>query len=275
MKVLIIGASGMLALPVIQELDRRGFDLRLFSRKVNAAMFRKDYDIVNGDVMNPYDLKKAIAGCDAIHVSLSGVDESAAMKEITTVAREEGIKLISTLSGCTVSEENRWFPMIDNKFRAEQELMNCGVPYMIFRASWFFESLELMVRNGKATMIGKQPHPSHWIAAQDYARMVGEAYASTSARNKIFYIMGEKPYLMKDLLKDYCAEVHPEIKKLSNVSVGMLKMIAMIGRNKSLKEVAEMFGYFEKTKEKGDISETWNLLGKPTTDFQKWLQIRD
>jgi len=275
MKVLVIGASGMLARPVIQELDKRGFELRLFSRNVNSSMFQKDYEIVNGDVFNPDDLKNAIHGCNAIHINLAGIDEAKALQSIVNVASSEKIELISTISGCTVCEENRWFPMIENKFNAEQAIIQSGIPYMIFRATWFFESLELMVRNGKATMIGKQNNPYRWIAAQDFAQMVGEAYMNQFARNHIFYSLGQKPYLMKDLLEAYCAFYHPKIKKVSQVSVGMLKFIAVISRKKSLKNVAEMFGYFEKTKEMGNTEETYDLLGKPSTSFDQWLQLKD
>ncbi len=275
MKVLVIGASGMLAKPVIEEFDKKGFQLRLFSRNVNQDMFIKDYEIVNGDVLKSKDLEIAIKGCDAIHINLSGVDEAVAVQKIVKIAAKEGIKLISTISGCTVLQENRWFPMIDNKFRADQELIQSGIPYIIFRASWFFESLQLMVRNNRITQIGKQKNPYHWIAARDYAHMVGAAYATTEARNKIFYVLGTQTYTMSDLLDQYREFRHPDIKKVNSISTGMLKFIAMLSRNKQLKTVADMFKYFEKTKEHGDPLETYQLLGKPKVTFQKWLETVD
>ncbi len=35
MKILVIGASGLLAKPVVSHMDKAGFQLRLFSRNVN------------------------------------------------------------------------------------------------------------------------------------------------------------------------------------------------------------------------------------------------
>jgi len=271
MKILIIGASGMLAKPVVKELDKRGYQLRLFSRSVQQSMFPKDYEIVNGDVYSIEDLKNAMAGCNAVHVSLTVDDEAGAMQCIVDAGRESGIELISTISGCTVAEENRWFHMVDDKFRAEQILIQSGINYMIFRATWFFESLGLLVRNGKAMMIGRQNHPYHWIAAADYARMVGEAFDRPAAANRIFYALGETPLLMKDLLVKYCEIQHPEIKKISTTPTGMLKMIATLSGKKPLKKVAEMFAYFEKTPEMGDPAETYAMLGKPQLSFQDWL----
>ena len=213
MKILVIGASGMLAKPVIEHLEAKGFELRLFSRTVNPSMFVNDYDIVQGNVFNPDDLNKAVDGCDAIHISISRLDEKKATEAIVKAAKRNGIKLIGMVSGCTVSEENRWFKFIDNKFQAEQFIINSGISYMIFRPTWFFESLELMVRNGKATLLGDQLNPYHWVAVDDFARMVATAYSKKEAINQMFYIYGPETYFMKDILGKYCIALYPEIKK--------------------------------------------------------------
>jgi len=271
MKILIIGASGMLAKPVIEYLDKEKFQLRLFSRTVKNSMFKKDYDILQGDVFNANDLERAMSGCDAVHISLSNIDEAKATEAIIESAKKNQIKIISYVSGCTVSNENRWFKMIDNKYLAEQAIIKSGIQYMIFRPTWFFESLDLMIRNGKATVIGKQPNSFHWVAAEDFARMITTAYKKSEALNKIFYILGPEPFLMKKLLEKYCRENFAGIKKVSTVPIGMMKFIAILSRNMQLKFVAEMFAYFEKVKEVCDTKETNLLLGKPEITFDNWL----
>ena len=271
MKILIIGASGMLAKPVIEYLDKEKFQLRLFSRTVKNSLFEKDYDILQGDVFNENDLDHAMSGCDAVHISLSNIDEAKAVEAVVESAKKNQIKIISFVSGCTVSEENRWFKMIDNKYLAEQTIIKSGISYMIFRPTWFFESLDLMIRNGKASVIGKQPNPFHWVAAADFARMITTAYKKQEALNKIFYILGPEPFLMKELLEKYCNENFASIKKVSTIPIGMMKFIAMLSRNKELKFVADMFAYFEKVKEVCDTNETNLLLGKPEVTFDNWL----
>jgi uncharacterized protein YbjT (DUF2867 family) len=270
-KVLIIGASGLLAKPVIRHLDKAGFQLRLFSRTIKQSMFDQEYEIVRGDVFDKKVLSDVMDGCDAVHISLSKVNEAMAAREISDLAVHKGLRLISTVSGCTVSEENRWFPMIDNKFQAEQTIIRSGIPYMIFRPTWFFETLGMMVRDGKAMMLGRQPNPSHWVAASDFARMVATAYRKPEARNKIFFIFGPELYLMKDLLEEYCKERYPEIKKVTTIPLGMVRIMAILSGNKEFKDAAAMFAYFEKVKEMGDPDETNRLLGKPETTFEQWL----
>lgn len=274
MKILVIGASGLLAKPVVRHMDEAGFQLRLFSRNVSQSMFDREFEMFQGDVFNMKDLDKAIYGCEAIHISLSTENEDLATKNIVDVAKKTGIKLISKVSGCTVAEENRWFSMIENKYQAEQSIISSGIPYMIFRPSWFFETLSLMIREGKAMMLGKQQNPSHWIAAEDFARMVVSAYKNPDARNRIFFIFGQEQYLMKDLLEKYCQARYPEIKKVSVIPIWMAKFIAVLTGNKGLKEAASLFGYFEKVKELGNPDETNDLLGKPTTTFENWIQFK-
>ncbi len=274
MKILVIGASGMLAGPVISKLDKHGFQLRLFSRTVNSSIFNKDYDIIPGDIFNPDDLNEAIDGCDAIHITIAKLDEKEAVKTIVEAAKKKGIKLISMVSGCTVSEENRWFKFIDNKFQAEQFIINSRIPYLIFRPTWFFESLDLMIRNGKATLLGNQPHPYHWIAADDFAQLIVTAFSKKEAFNNIFYIYGPETYLMKDLLERYCKVFYPEIKKVDVVSIPFLKFIAMLTGNKELKNATALFSYFQKVSEPEITSQTDDLLGKPELDFEKWIALK-
>jgi len=274
MKVLVIGASGLLAKPVIRHMDKAGFQLRLFSRSVNQSMFDKEFEMVQGDVFNLNDLNKAMTGCDAVHISLSTANEALAAKIVTDSALQKGIKLISTISGCTVSVENRWFPMIENKYQAEQTIINSGIPYMIFRPTWFFESLDMMIRDGKAMLLGKQPNPSHWVAADDLSRMVATAYRKPEAKNKTFFIFGPEQHLMKDLLEKYCKLRYPEIKKVSSVPIWIMKMIGLFTGNKELKGVASLFGYFEKVNELGNPDETNALLGKPIITFENWVQSK-
>jgi len=274
MKILVIGASGLLAKPVVRHMDKAGFQLRLFSRSVNQSMYDKEFEMVQGDVFNLNDLNKAMTGCDAVHISLSTANEALAAKIVTDSALQKGIKLISTISGCTVSVENRWFPMIENKYQAEQTIINSGIPYMIFRPTWFFESLDLMIRDGKAMLLGKQPNPSHWVAADDLARMVATAYGKPEAKNKIFFIFGPEQHLMKDLLEKYCKLRYPEIKKVSSVPIWMMKMIGLFTGNKQLKGVASLFAYFEKVNELGNPDETNALLGKPIITFENWIQSK-
>lgn len=272
MKVLILGATGLLGKPAAQHFSRQGFGLRLFSRNITSEGFPENAEIVKGDVFDPADLQKAVEGCDAIHITLSKLDEVKATKAIVEVAKQNNIQLISYISGSTVDEKNSWFEMINNKLQAEKLVKESGIPYIIFRPTWFFESLSFMVQNGKAMMFGKQPLPWSWLAADDLGRMLVKAYQIEEAKNQTFYIHGPEKMPMKDILLKYAQKKQPGIKKITAMPFGMMKFIAFITGKKQLKMATKLFAYFEKTPEMGDPTEANQLLGAPGITFEEWLK---
>jgi len=273
MKTLIIGASGLLARPVILQLEKAGMELRLFSRHVNPSMFVNEYEILQGDLFNPGDLEKAVEGCEAIHITAAVEDEFRSTELIVKTALQKGVRLLSYVSGATVCEENRWFGFTDNKFRAEQLLVNSGIPYLVFRPTWFFESLQLMVRNGKAMIPGHLPHPYHFLAADEFGSMVARAFTDPEKHNSLYYAFGPKGYLMKELLEKYCREFHPDIKKVSEIPIPVMKLIAFLTRNKQTRGAAELFSYFQKVKEPEISPEALSRLGTPEVDFENWVEM--
>ena len=274
MKILVIGASGLLAGPVIRKLDEKGYDLRLFSRSVKPSMFINDYDIAQGDVFNPADLDKAVTGCDAVHISLASTDDVQAVANIIEASKKNGVRRISLVSGCTVTEENRWFKFTDDKFRTEQMIMQSGIPYYIFRPTWFFESLGMFVRNGKASVLGNITERYHWVAAEDLGTMVADAYSTPGTENKVYFVYGPERYTMKEMLEKYCRELHPEIKTVTATPLLPLKIIAFLTRNSQLKFAVSLFGYFEKVKEPEVTEADLALLTRPATDFDTWVRSK-
>ena len=274
LKILVIGASGLLAGPVIRKLDGKGYDLRLFSRSVKPSMFINDHDIAQGDVFNVADLEKAVSGCDAVHISLASADDVKAVANIIEASKKYGVRRISLVSGCTVSEENRWFKFTDDKFRTEQMIMQSGIPYYIFRPTWFFESLPMFVRNGKASVPGNLTDRYHWVAADDLGEMVASAYSTAGAENRIYYVYGPERYTMKEMLEKYCRALHPGIRTVTTTPLLPLKIIAFLTRNRQLKFAASLFGYFEKVKEPEVPEADLALMGRPATDFENWVRSR-
>jgi uncharacterized protein YbjT (DUF2867 family) len=271
MKILVIGASGLLAGPVIRKLDENGFDLRLFSRTVSPSMFINDHDIVRGDLFNQDDLEKAMTGCDAVHISISTSDDVKAVSTILETAKNKGIRFISLISGCTVAEENRWFKFIDDKLTIEQMIIKSGIPYYIFRPTWFFESLTMMVRDGKASLPGHLTERYHWVAADDLGRMVVNAYSAAGAENNIYYVYGPEKYTMKEMLEKYCDKLYPSVKTIRETPISLLRIIAFVTGNKKLKFAASLFSYFEKVNEPEIPDGELARLGKAEISFDRWI----
>ncbi|MCG8701204.1 MAG: NAD(P)H-binding protein [Bacteroidales bacterium] len=273
MKVLVIGATGLLGKPVVEKLVENGYDVRLFSRSVKKATWAENYETMEGDVMKRTDITKAMKGCDAIHISISNVDEAIAVEHVVNEAKKHNVKLISYVSGCSVCEENRNYWLIDNKLRAERVLRDSGIPHFIYKPTWFFESLSMMIRHGKATVLGKKLPEFNWVAASDLGRIVVHSYKSGS-KDRTIYIYGPEKRHMKDLLEKYCHEFHPEIKRVSVISTGMLKFIGTITKNQQAKLAAELFSYFEKVEEPRIEKRELLPESAPDTTFEFWINSK-
>lgn len=272
--IFVAGATGMIGYPVVRALLLQAFNVRVLTRDPAKAeeMFGDDVKIIEGDLNDMKTLSEALKGCYGLHISLSGDIELPGTRILISQAVKSGIERITYISGATVSEENCWFPLINTKWQAEQEIKQCGIPYTIFCPTWFMESLRLMVRKGKALMFGKQPHPFHWVSATDFAKMAAIAYQTDSAANKRMFIYGPEAILMKDALTRYCQEKYPEIKEIPVLSIPMAKFLAFVMRRKGFKDVVRLFAYFEKVGEMGDPEEADEILGKPRTTLEKWLE---
>ena len=133
------------------------------------------------------------------------------------------------------------------------------------------ESLPLFIKGNKAFLAGKQPHPLHWIAADDYSRMVFRAYRTPEAANKTLYVYGPEKHTMAEALKQYCALTQPEVR-LSVTPLWLLGIIAAVSRNPELQHLSRFMAYFNKFRENVDAGEANTLLGAPTTTLRQCSQ---
>lgn len=274
--ILVLGGTGMLGAPVARRLMADGFRVRLLVRSAERAraLFGDALQVVEGDVADCASLETALAGCDGVHISVGGAVDYVSAENVATLAPSLGVKRVSYVSGSTVSTQNGWFPMVQQKLMAEQVIRNCGVPYTIFCPTWPMEQLPRFVRDGRATLLGDLPLPFHWFAADDFAAMVSAAFQREDAANKRFTIHGPQAILMKDALERYCAVIHPEIKRVSVLPLIVANTMAIATGNDDLKFAAELMAYFKKSAEVGDPSEANQILGAPATTLDAWIAQR-
>jgi len=279
--ILVIGGTGLLGKPVAQQLKADGFNVRLLARNPEKAksMLGDGYQIFKGSYEDSEALKAALTGCDGVHINLKGgpkdedydrVDHHGT-RIIAEAAKAAGVGRVSIISAYAVSEAKADTPESIAKFKGEQALKASDVPYTIFRCSWFMEILPLFVRGKSISLIGNQAHPLHWIAAQDYARMVSRAYQTQETLNKELYIFGPEAYTMGDAMKIY-TEIATRGVKVSAISTRMLSILGMISFDPELKGMATLMGHYERFGEDGSAEEANRLLSAPTITLRDWSE---
>lgn len=277
--ILVVGATGLLGEPVARQLLADGYRVRVFTHSPEKARakFGPEFEIVTGDVEDMAALRQALRGCAGVHINLyDGRDpdlERRGVSAVAQAAKQSGVQRVTYLSGATVSEANRWYAGTESKWQAEAALRQSGVPFTIFRAASFMESLPRYVRGNRASYIGRQPHPWHWVAAADYACMVSKAYADPRAANKILYVHGPQALTLRNALEMYCRIVHPTLK-VNSLPIWMASLMATLFRVQDLAEALPFIRYAERVREEGDPAEANALLGAPTTTIEEWSRAR-
>jgi NADH dehydrogenase len=271
--ILVLGGAGLLGKPVARRLRADGFNVRILTRSPKKASedFNGSLDIITGDATDSKNLRAALEGCWGVHVSVAVSAELATAEKVAALASDLGVSRIGYVSGSTVDEANRWFPMIDQKLRAEQAVERSNLAWTVFRPTWPFETLGRFVRDGRATVIGRHRRPYHWFSADDFARMVSAAYQTDETAGKRLYIHGPEAILMHDALDRYRRTLYPEIESVATLPTWLGKTLAFVTRNKILKSACELMAYFDKVPELGDPTEANRLLGAPTTTLDAWL----
>jgi len=246
------------------------------SRNVSRARakFPEPFEVFDGDALKRSDVAEALKGCEAVHISIDHDQEDKCVTYLVEGARAQGLQRITYISGTTVCEENRWFPLVDRKLKSEQAIRASGIDYTIFCPGWFMEVLPRFVRNGRVTVLGKPSRRWHFVSVQDLARMVAESYKRPEAVNKRFYVHGPQALTVVEALWSYCRALHPEIKTFSHRPYWLLRLIAWLSGNAELRNGVNMVSYLEKVGERGDPAEANAILGAPQVTLDQWLQIR-
>jgi NADH dehydrogenase len=274
--ILVLGGTGLLGCPVARRLRADGFGVRVLARDLQkaCALFDDSFELAVGDVTDVASLERAMDGCAGVHISIGGPAELLAAQNIAALAPGLGLPRITYVSGATVRDANRWFPMTAQKLDAEDVIQACGVAYTIFCPSWPMEMLPRYARGGQPLMIGDRPLPVHWFAADDLARMVSAAYQREDAAGKKLFIHGPEAVTRVEALGRYCRAFHPEVEEISLLPIGVARTTAAQSGNKMLGFFAELMAYLEKAGEPGDPNEANDLLGAPETTLQAWIEAR-
>jgi uncharacterized protein YbjT (DUF2867 family) len=158
-------------------------------------------------------------GCDAVHISVRGGPaaeqydrvEHRGTARVAEVAAREGIQRLTYVSH-SLAASDAGSPDLRAKFAAEQAIIASGVPYTIFRPTYFMETLPRQVRGRRAVVLGRQPHPLHLLAAADFARMVSRCLHTSEAVGKRLDVHGPQAFTIADALRIYCEQVVPDTR---------------------------------------------------------------
>jgi uncharacterized protein YbjT (DUF2867 family) len=276
--ILVVGATGMLGAPVAQRLVQDGYQVRLLVRDQARAeqQLGSRFEYVQGSVDDEARVRTALAGCSGVHISLQGRSpaefesvEHHGTARIARLAAELGVQRISYLSGALVAAETTRLPQQHAKYQAEQAIRRSGVPYTIFKPTYFMESLPLSIQGSRATVMGRSEQRFRFVAAADFARMVALAFRTPEAANRAFFVYGPEPLTMEEALRRYCRIAAPQAQ-VTVTPFWMMRLINRLFLDGNLTPVIEINRLNQQLGEIGDVGPTDQILGPATTTLEQW-----
>jgi len=284
-KVLAIGGTGMLGRPVVVTLINDGFPVRVFTRDIDRARrhFGDRAEYVEGDVADVDSLRRAMDGCDFVHVNLKGgptkadyirVEEIGA-KNIYAAAKDTGIKKLVQISEARADERHTFFVVEKVKVESEKALKSSGLNYIILKPTWFCESLPLTLGGGKATLVGSGKAKFHFLSSADYAAIVSECFQTDKADGKNLVLFGPELVSLRDALNTFLSIAYPGVK-ISRIPLFMAKIAAAFSFNKQLRSIVNLMVFFNKHDDSGivgDPAEADRIFGRSPTTVDEYSRM--
>lgn len=271
--VAVVGATGFLGRPVVERLLAEGTAVRAVSRSAAGARgaLPAGCEVVEADTSSADDLRRALAGCRAVHLNLSPPTTGAApnpelevSRRVAAVLPDTGVERVSKISALGVQEasafgEPLWWAVRD-KALADRAVMGCGVPWTLLRPDWFSESLGLFVRRGWMLLPPPRPEPLRWIAAADYALQVAAALAAPAAADRAYDIQGPEPVSLPDAARRWAAAAPSTVRRLTLPRV-LFAPLALLSPD--LRYLRDLLDYTYRWTLGFRAADAWEDLGRP------------
>lgn len=152
-KVLVLGANGAIAQHVINFLRvNKDMELTLFARNMQQLSYSgSEFNLVEGDVLNPEHLAAAIKGQDIVYANLSGVVDKMA-KEIIAAMEANDVKRLIFVTSLGIYKEvagkfGDWNEMMIGSDlipyrKAADAIEKSDLDYTVVRPSWLTDKDE-------------------------------------------------------------------------------------------------------------------------------------
>lgn len=140
MTILVTGATGQIGRQVVQQLVRRGADVRALVRDPAKAGFPSAVTVVQGDLLDPDALRGAFDGVSTLFLLNAVVpDEFTQALLALNLAREAGIERLVYLS-VIHSDLYANVPHFAGKYGVERAIEQLGFGATILRPAYFMEN---------------------------------------------------------------------------------------------------------------------------------------
>ena len=227
--VAVTGANSFVGKSLRKFLYKNKVNVLGISRK-NFAKYSTETKIQSKNLQE-YQLQKKMEKYDVL-VHLIGIGREtpkSTFEEINVnltknaikTCKNTGIKKIIYISGLGVSKNNtsNYFA---SKYRAERQIINSGLDYTIFRASYIIgrtdhltKSISKQMKKGTIIIPGSGRYRLQPIFVEDVAKIILEAILEKKFSNKILDLVGPRKISFEDFVKLFSKNMKVKFKKIN------------------------------------------------------------
>ena len=230
--ITITGANGFVAKNLRKFLSKNHIKVIAIARKT----FQKHHTetAVYSKTLLEKGLQNKLRNCDAL-VHLIGIgkqsfkynfeDNIELTKNMIKTCKKSGIKKIIYISGLGVTK-NSTSDYFISKYKAEQEIINSGLNYTIFRPSYIIGKKDYLskfilkqIKKGIVIIPGSGKYHLQPIFVEDVAKIIVESIYEKKFSNKILDLVGPEIIKFEDFVRYFIKNKKTRIQKINLESI--------------------------------------------------------
>ena len=230
--ITITGANGFVAKNLRKFLSKNHIKVIAIARKT----FQKHHTetVVYSKTLLEKGLQNKLRNCDAL-VHLVGIgkqsfkynfeDNIDLTKNMIKTCKKSGIKKIIYISGLGVTK-NSTSDYFISKYKAEQEIINSGLNYTIFRPSYIVGKKDYLskfilkqIKKGIVIIPGSGKYRLQPIFVEDVAKIIVESIYEKKFSNKILDLVGPEIIKFEDFVRYFIKNKKTRIQKINLESI--------------------------------------------------------
>ena len=230
--ITITGANGFVAKNLRKFLSKNHIKVIAIARKT----FQKHHTetVVYSKTLLEKGLQNKLRNCDAL-VHLVGIgkqsfkynfeDNIDLTKNMIKTCKKSGIKKIIYISGLGVTK-NSTSDYFISKYKAEQEIINSGLDYTIFRPSYIIGKKDYLskfilkqIKKGIVIIPGSGKYHLQPIFVEDVAKIIVESIYEKKFSNKILDLVGPEIIKFEDFVRYFVKNKKTRIQKINLESI--------------------------------------------------------
>lgn len=247
MKVLVTGGTGFVGPKVVHALRAHGREVRALVRRPERATQLAAWgaELVTGDVADPASLRAAVDGCTHVVHLVAIIKGSPSnfhrvmtqgTKDLVVAAKAAGVERFVLMSAAgTRAPAKDTVPYFASKWAMEQETLQSGLEYTIFRPSFVFgrdggvlPTFMKQVRYAPVvTVIGSGLQRIQPIWAEDVAEYFSHGVDHPQAANRTFELGGPDVVTWNELYLKI-AKVLGKRRKLAHIPASLARAGAQL-----------------------------------------------